>query len=461
MTTSLRGQMIRWLLVPILLAGSALGFVVYKSAVDLAMEGFDLELAEQASSIATRFEIKNGKLAVDMPQAALDILTYDLSDQFFFEVHGPHGRHIAGNTSAFPDVPPRIKVTDRPSFYNGVLSGTRVRIVALELPIELGATEFAKVQVAETLTGRQNFERKIIFSIVTTELVFLGLLLGILYTGIARALRPLGVLTESVDRRPVGDLTALPTQAVPQEISPLIIAINRLLARVSSDLEMRHRFIANAAHQLRTPLAGLQTQSELALLTADEKERRLILEKIKIGCERAARVVNQLLVLAKFDPNSGAAANSSVELQSLVESTIEEFEPVAALKEIKMQFHAPDDPVGIVGNATLLRELVANLLDNAIRYTPRSGKVNVRLDVDNEQVPRAVLRVSDNGPGIPEADQERVFERFYRVEGAAPGGSGLGLAIVSEITAMHQAEVKLRSTPGEGTVVSVSFRVAS
>jgi two-component system sensor histidine kinase TctE len=442
-----------------LLTCGALGFVVYRSAIQLAMEGFDLELAEQASSIATRFQMKGGSLDVDMPQAALDILTYDLSDQFYFEVHGPHGHHIAGNTTAFPPVPPRLKVTDRPAFYNGVLNQIPVRVAILELPVQMGAKEYATVQVAETLTGRQTFERKIIVSIVTTEVVFLGLLFGVLYSGIARALRPLGILTESVDRREANDLNALPTEAVPREISPLIVAINRLLARVNSDLEMRHRFIANAAHQLRTPLAGLQTQSELALRTTDETERGRILEKIRIGCERAARVVNQLLVLAKFDPNSGGIAKTSVELQSLVESTIEEFEPIAAEKRIKLQFQAPDDPVGIVGDALLLRELVANLLDNAIRYTPAEGTVSVKVDVDDHR--KAILTVSDNGPGIPLADQERVFERFYRVEGTAPGGSGLGLAIVSEITAVHGADMKLQSTPGNGTSVSVAFNLAS
>jgi two-component system sensor histidine kinase TctE len=459
MTVSLRTQLIRWLLVPILCIGAILGFAIYKSSVDLATETFDVELAEQASSIATRFQIKEGLLNVDMPQAALDILTYDLSDQFFFSVTGPHGRYIAGNSADFPPIPAQMKVTARPSFYDGVMHGIAVRIAVLELAVERGSQDFATVQVAETLAARQEFERRILMSLMTSELAFIALLLGVLWIGIAQALRPLGILTESVDRREASDLTALPTTNVPREIAPLIVAINRLLARVSSDVEMRNRFIANAAHQLRTPLAGLQTQSELALRTQDSAERNKIIEKIKIGCERAGRVVHQLLVLAKFEPNAGAVAKADVILQPLVAGCIEDALDQAMAKSVEVSLDAPDKPIGIVGDALLLRELVSNLLDNAIRYTSTGGKVNVRIKTDASN--RAVLEVSDSGPGIPDSDRERVFERFYRVEGAAPGGSGLGLAIVSEISAVHQAEIELQSEPGKGTTVAVKFGAAS
>jgi two-component system sensor histidine kinase TctE len=459
MTLSLRTQLIRWLLLPILCVGAALGFAIYRSSVDLATETFDVELAEQASSIATRFQIKEGLLNVDMTQAALDILTYDLSDQFFFTVTGPHGRHIAGNSEDFPVVPANFKMTTRPTFYDGVMHNTAVRIAVLALPIEKGAQQLAVIQVAETLAARQEFERRILLSVVTSEIAFFVLLLGVLWIGIAQSLKPLGILTEAVDRRPASDLTALPAQNVPKEIAPLIVAINRLLARVSSDVDMRNRFIANAAHQLRTPLAGLQTQSELALRTQDNSERNKIIEKIVIGCDRAARVVHQLLVLAKFDPNAGGVAKTYVDLQPLVSSCIEDRLDNAIAKAVEVSFDCPDTPIGIVGDALLIRELVSNLLDNAIRYTGSGGKVNVRIHTDAGT--HALLEVSDSGPGIPEPDRERIFERFYRVEGAAPGGSGLGLAIVSEIAAVHNGQIELRSEVGKGTTVAARFALAS
>jgi two-component system sensor histidine kinase TctE len=453
--SSLRALLIRWLLLPIIAVGAVLGFVIYRSSVDLATEAFDTELAEQASSIATRFQIKEGLLNVDMPQAALDILTYDLSDQFFFSVTGPHGRSIAGNSSSFPAIPSHLKTSPHPAFYNGMMHGESVRIAVIALPVEQGSSQLATVQVAETLAGRQSFERRILLSLASAELTFFALLLGVLWLGIAQALKPLAVLTETVDRRAASDLTALPIASVPQEIAPLIVAINRLLDRVNLDVDMRNRFIANAAHQLRTPLAGLQTQSELALRTKDEKSRKQILEKIQVGCERAARVVHQLLILSRLEPNSPSITNTGVELNSLIAGCVEDFLELAIDKNVEISLDAPDNSISITGDALLLRELVRNLLDNAIKYTPSGGKVNVSLASLDGSVE---LCVSDTGAGIPDAERQKIFERFYRVEGSAPGGSGLGLAIVSEIAAAHNASVDVVAEQPSGSVFVLKFR---
>lgn len=455
MAYSLRERLISSLVLPILCVWAFGGVAIFLLSADLAKDTYDAELAEQASSIATRFQIKEGLLAVDMPAAALDILTYDLSDKFYFAVAGPHGRHIAGDTS-FPPPPRDLSPTRRPMFYNAVMHGTNVRVAALMLPVQKGSSQFATVQVAETLATRQDLEGKVLLTVFVPELVFVLILLGVVWTAVSAALKPLEMLTESVDRRTANDLTPLPAADVPKEVAPLMVAINRLLSRVSSDVDERSRFIGNAAHQLRTPLAGLQTQTELALRTKDEAERREILQKIKVGSERAGRLVNQLLILAKVEPNSPPLSRVPVDLYKMVTDCIEEIIESALDKGVEVNLEDETPSAGsatVYGDPVLLREMISNLLDNAIRYTPSGGVVTTKIERFTDA---CVLTITDTGLGIPEPEQARVFERFYRVPGAAPGGSGLGLAIVAEIASVHNVQVSLDSRD-TGTCVSLRF----
>jgi two-component system sensor histidine kinase TctE len=232
--------------------------------------------------------------------------------------------------------------------------------------------------------------------------------------------------------------------------------MNDLLTRLSMVLESRQRFVADAAHQLRTPVAGIKTQTELALRQAPSADAQATLKQLYSATEQAARLVNQLLALARAEPGTGRGQHAeTLDLVALARDTATEWVPRALEKNIDLGFDSPLAAARIEGDAFLLRELLNNLLDNAVRYTPAGGDVTVRVMPHREGF---ALNVEDNGPGIPEEDRERVFERFYRVLGTGVEGCGLGLAIVREIALSHRGEARLSSgAGGAGTLVSITF----
>jgi two-component system sensor histidine kinase TctE len=248
----------------------------------------------------------------------------------------------------------------------------------------------------------------------------------------------------------------LPAAQAPQEVQPLIHAMNELFERLSDALSAQQRFIADAAHQLRTPVAGIKTQTELALRMRDPAERQLALQQLHTATVNLSRLIHQLLALARSEPGAQSAhALERIDLTREMREATSEWVPKALQRNIDLGFEEPEQPVWVRGNAFLLRELLGNLLDNAIRYSPADGRVTVRM---LREANDAVLRVEDNGPGIPSDQRGRVFERFYRVLDSTTDGCGLGLAIVREIARGHGATVALESgANGSGTVVLVRF----
>jgi two-component system sensor histidine kinase TctE len=313
-----------------------------------------------------------------------------------------------------------------------------MRMVALRVPVQPGTGKgTVQILVAERVTVRRDFAGQIILRMVLPQAVLIFAAALAVWYGIARGLAPLAHLRREIEQRSHRDLSALPEEQAPQEVRPLIRAMNDLLQRLGAAIAAQQRFIADAAHQLRTPLAGLQTQTELALRQSQNGGVDESLQQLRIATEQTTRLVNQLLSLARAEPGAQRSfAMEPLELDRLVREATTEW-----------------------GNDFLLREMLNNLLDNAIRYTQPGGQVTVCVTAREGRV---VLSVEDNGPGIAESERERVFERFYRVLGSGVEGCGLGLAIVREIAQSHGAEVKLRPGPaGAGTVVWIVFPPAA
>lgn len=454
-TSSLRGQLLLWLFVPLGILWPLGGTVAYFMAKGFANSAYDRFLLDSARALAAQVKAAGPTARLDLPPVAMDILRYDPTDRVYFRVTGRDGKLVAGDQD-FPAPPAGLVPDDRPVFYDGRLHGEAVRVAALFLPAGRDpAGGRVLVQMAETLVKRDQLTREILSGMVLPQ-VFLILLAALfVWQGVGRGLRPLNRVREAIAHRSHRDLSPLAEQNAPEEVRPLLHAINDLMVRLAKALGTQRRFVADAAHQLRTPLAGLKTQTELALRQTDPESVRHALGQLAAGAERTIRLANQLLALARAEPEAVRSDHRQrLDLAELARRVGAEWVPEALKKEIDLGFERPDGTLPIRGDPLLLREALVNLLDNAIRYTPKGGKVTIRVAGRK----RPVLTVEDDGPGIPEAERDRVFERFYRVLGNEADGSGLGLAIVREIVLAHGAEIRLAAGPaGRGSAVSVSF----
>jgi two-component system sensor histidine kinase TctE len=272
-------------------------------------------------------------------------------------------------------------------------------------------------------------------------------------------------LQQRIRERRSDDLSPIDSSQVPEEISPLVRSLNDLLGRLSQTMQMQKRFIADAAHQMKTPLAGMRMQSELALRQTDQAEIHRSLEQLSKSSESATRLINQLLTLARAENQTQQAKPFvSLELAEMARDVVRDWVQTSFTRRIDLGFEQPDHAIMVQGNAVMLRELLSNLIDNALRYTPPGGSVTVRV-CPGEGGGLALLEVEDTGPGIAPAERSHVFERFYRILGSNVAGSGLGLSIVREIAQQHDAEVEIFYNPHSldpkfpGSLFRVTFRI--
>lgn len=283
----------------------------------------------------------------------------------------------------------------------------------------------------------------------------LGLLIWII---IGKGLTSIRRVTTEVRQRAASNLHTVDTRGVPSEIKPLVDELNKLFERLQATFQREKRFAANAAHELKTPLAALRTQTQVALNTANDKERTAALNKILECVDRSTHNVQQLLILSRMVPESILEQNEQVNLNKEATQVIADLVPMARKKNIDIELIAPSKPQMIIGNSTAINILLRNLIDNAIRYSPKGGAVQIIIELDNKFI---VLKIIDSGPGIPKELRKQVFERFYRIIGTESSGSGLGLSIVHQIVQIHKAKIRL-VTPksGKGLEVRVIFRSA-
>ncbi|MFO0583287.1 MAG: ATP-binding protein [Anaeromyxobacter sp.] len=310
------------------------------------------------------------------------------------------------------------------------------------------------VQVAQPLAVRERLAVRAALRSLTPLLVLVPLLALLVGWVVSRGLAPLSRIARAVEARTPDSLAPLPAVGVPEEVAPLVTALNELLARLGAALDAQRAFVADAAHELRTPLAALRVQLQLAERAPDPAARAAALAALGAGLDRAARLVQQLLALARAEPASPARPAAPVALGELAARVVADLAALAAARGIDLGAGAVDEGVVVAGDPAALQVLTANLVDNAIRYTPAGGRVDVSVLREGGQ---PVLEVADTGPGIPPPERARVFDRFYRVAGNAEPGTGLGLSIVKAVAARHGAEVALADREGGGLRVRVAF----
>lgn len=443
------------LLAPIgalLVAGAV---VAWSLSSEPATVAYDQALTDVAISLATY--VRAGEPGTptgyrfEIPPAVEQVLRADRFDAVYYRVIGPDGREIGGDP-ALPG-PQLDEGNSVVVSYDTRLRGQKLRAVALEVGC---ANALCKVIVGETTVKRAHLAREILFSTLIPEMLIAVATLVIVWFAVKRGLRPLARLSEEIKSRSPGDLRPVDDSGTPEEARPLVSALNGLLNEVAEASRSQQRFLANAAHQLRTPLAGLRTHTEIALAQPLPEGTRKELEQVHEASIRTARLANQLLTLARAEPGT-RSSSAQVNLRALVEGEADAWVHQALAREIDLGFEL--DAVPVHGDEFLLREALANLVHNAVEYTPRGGRVTVRT---GERAGLPFVEVEDDGPGIPPAEAARVFERFHRVPGTPGTGSGLGLAIVREIAHSHGAKVSIGEGAGpagavRGCRVAITF----
>jgi len=447
---SLRVLLLRWLLPAMLLLLLAGAATAYWVALRSATKAYDRALLDTSLAIAQQLTLLDGKSVVPLSGQARDVLLVDKFDQIFFAVRGPNGELLDGDQGLpMPPQLPREEWTEGRYYYDGRLNDKKLRLAALTTE---RSGKIYTVLAAETLVKRNALVREILLGMLLPELLLIVVSLAVVWVGVRSGLLPLAKLREELAGRSQTDLSPVTTD-VPEEIQPVVREINELLSRLGHSLDSQRHFVSDAAHQLRTPIAALQAQVEATLAESDPLMRQQ-LQGILAAAHRLSHLVEQMLMLARAQP-SLAQNQPRVALEEAAHAAAEDWLPVAIRNGIDLGFELA--PSAVFGNSLLLRELFANLLDNALRHTPRGGSVTVRCGADDG----AWLSVEDSGAGIPEVDREKVFERFYQSPGVASGGSGLGLAIVCEIARQHGGHARIDRSPELGGArVTVRFALA-
>lgn len=468
---SLFGEVLDWMLAPLLILWPLSMALEYVAATSIADAAYDRELRTRVEVLAGQLRFREGRLQAEITEAAVALLRADLTPaaagisrpheledaigeyRSLFQVRGLSDEIIVGDP-VLPsiDFTPELQ-PGRIYLVNHEIRGLTLRAayVFAQVPGMVGA---ALVQVAETEDKRIKLAGEISSKILTVQFLLVPVALVLVWLGLTRGIAPINRLVDRIRRRRSADLSPIDLADVPEEVTPLLSSINELMSRLSTATQAQRRFVAEAAHQLRTPLAGLRTQAELALRQPDRTNIEDSLRQMAISVDRASRLVNQLLALARAE-GSGIVRTQAIELNDLTRAVMHEWVPPALAKTIDLGFEPARSSVNIDGSEPLLRELLNNLIDNALRYTPSGGRVTCRVVVDGAG---CGIEIDDTGIGIDAADMPFIFERFYRVLGTNASGSGLGLAIVKEIAEAHGASVGARSAGRDrGSVFSVRF----
>jgi two-component system sensor histidine kinase TctE len=456
---SLFGEILDWMLAPLLFVWPLSIAFTHYFANNVANYPYDQALREHVAAIARQVKLVGGKPVLTLPASARALLRADETDSVYFHVVTQDGKLLAGDK----DLPMPVSNVQEDSALSGEIylrdadyNGQDLRMAYTYLAdAQLPKDRWIVVEVAETTEKRTQLANKIVASVILPQFIIIPLAVMLVWFGLSRGLRPLTRLRHTIETREPADLSPIATRRVPEELEPLVEAFNAMLERMKKNVEAQQRFVADAAHQMRTPLTGLKTQAQFAIRETDPEALRHALRQIATGVDRAGRLVNQLLTLARTEGGELAQQqHEPLDLALLIREVVADWVVPAIEKGIDLGYES-DGAAMISGNSFLLCELAKNLIDNALRYTPSGGHVTCRV-LGN---PAAVIfEVEDDGIGISEEHAELVFERFYRVDDAGTEGSGLGLAIVQEIALQHGSIASLRPNPhGRGAVARVVF----
>lgn len=449
----------RALLWRLALALSAIGVVsavaAYRTALAEANSAHDRTLLASARAIAERIDIANGRMIVDVPYVALDTFQIDTRGRIFYRVLDQHGRFVSGE-SDFPAMPSNVpRSQDYPAlvhFYDERYRGIPLRVAGLWQPVTAGdESGVAMVQVGETLEMRDDMARRLLVATLWQQAATIGVSLVLLILTVSATLRPLKRVQDRIDGRSAGSLAPIPDDNLPVEIQPLLQTLNQYLARLRLLIDGQKRFIDEASHQLRTSLSLVRGQVDHRIRSGGGE-----LVEVRSAIDKTIRLTNQLLALARTgDSDSHAAQQRDVrliELHSLCRDLCAEWYLAARDKGQDLGFGESDATAWIWGDEGMLREMLSNVLDNAVRYTPVGGTVTVNVETGGES---HLITVEDTGPGIEPACREYVFERFARLSDASIPGSGLGLAIVRQICEAHGGAISLMTGSRSGLLVCI------
>jgi two-component system, OmpR family, sensor histidine kinase TctE len=505
---SLFGEILDWMLAPLLLLWPMSVVLTWLVAQGIANKPFDRELGEMVRVLSKEVSVRaadgpRAQAVFKLPPGASEILHTDEADDIFYQVLGLRGEFLSGDANLPVPADDDRAAPGELRFRDDTVNGASVRVAYMwvniaerdaandrsgerggERGVDKSSGPAPLIQVAETLGKRSRLATEIIKGVILPQFVILPLAVLLVWLALARGIAPLDELQQRIRRRDSNDLSPIDEREAPEEVSPLVRAINDLLGRLDQSMKSQQHFLADAAHQLKTPLAGLRTQAELAQRQIDAGQHdpqalKKSLQQIARSSQSAAHMVNQLLAMARAEDQQHASQRQVVNLARLATETVRDFVPRALELRIDLGYEGPEaggdamsatqsaaasrHPQGplVMGHALLLRELIRNLVDNALHYTPSGGAVTVRV-TDDPFGQVVVLQVEDSGPGIPAAEREQVFQPFYRSLGTNVDGSGLGLAIVREIAQQHGAEVtledaNLRHRPGLGDHASAPF----
>ncbi len=461
---SLFGEILDWMLTPLLLLWPVSLALTWLVAQNLANKPFDRALVYNAQALAQFIQVgPQQRTRFSLPQPASELLRADDFDNVYYQVLGTHGEFLSGERDlpAAP-VPPLAGAADEPPadgeprLRDAEFRGLPVRVAHLWVYIE-GAPRPALVQVAETREKRSVLATEIIKGVMLPQFVILPLAVLLVWLALVRGIRPLSELEARIRARRPDDLSRLDDHAVPQEVAPLVDSVNDLLTRLKDSIATQKRFLADAAHQLKTPLAGLRMQAELAQRKgASEDELKQSLQQIGLASVRATHTVNQLLALARAEGGSATVAHQPCDLAAITIDAVREAVPTALERGVDLGYDGPEPGAPHLvrmANAVLLKEMLRNLIENALHYARAPGTgaavVTVRLRA-NPPGGGLALEVEDNGPGIAPPERDLVFQPFYRVLGTNVDGTGLGLPIVREIAEQHGATVSVTDAhPGQ------------
>ncbi|WP_137864222.1 MULTISPECIES: sensor histidine kinase [unclassified Sphingomonas] len=443
---TIRRRLLLWLLPPLCIV-LAIGVALdYHNGMAPLRRAYDHTLANATNDIAAAIEGK-GDLADARARRILASLDVGLADyRSYYRLRSVANGEMAGQADL-----PEASITAPVSFADTFYRGQKLRIASRR--IDTGAGPVI-VTVAETTQKHDAASWRIVGSLLLTDVLQLGATILFVWLGVRQGLRPLSRLREDISQRSPSTLEPLDPATVPEEVQPIVAELNRLFATVRESALSQQRFLADAAHQIRTPLAGLRARVELMHRKTAVDAQHRDLEVLLSSIDRLSHTAHQLLALARADPSARASIDFvPVDLLSLTADVVEHQFDHALARRIDLGLDAV--PISVTGSPWMLRELLLNLVDNALRYTPEGGQVTVRCGAQGEGV---FLAVEDDGPGIPVAERAHVCNRFYRMPGSPGSGCGLGLSIVAEVARLHMADLQIGDgLSGRGTRVKVLF----
>lgn len=453
---SLRRQLLFWMLLPLVAVALFNVWTSYRDAQTLANLATDRALLASARVIAENIYAGDGAIEANIPPSALELFVSETPDAVAYQVKAPDGRLLAGNPNLNP--PPDRVVDFAPVYFFTSYRGNLVRAVALGQPVVAGKTSnMATVVVAQTLAGHNALVSSLLRKVLRDQILLGVVAIVLALVGLRQGLAPLGKLSRMIKDRDSRNFAALPVATTQYELRPLVNALNAALQGIEAQVAAQRRFVANAAHQIRTPLALLKTQSLVGLQARNTHEKDEALAAISKNVGGLSRLATQLLTLARSEQGAALLRKDNVDINAIVRGAVETMLPASFDRQIDLGFDGGDVPIVIFGHSGLLHEAMVNLIDNALRHAPQGGTVTARIKAIGEVV---VIVVEDSGPGIAPQDRAGVFDRFQRgaVLASESSGSGLGLAIVKEIAAAHLGSVELgERDPAPGLLVRITL----